>query len=184
MRFITTSKKWVLLILLLLGSAVTCFGQTQTPTPDTPKQTDSAEDWKSKFSTAERDAIARPESPNDRVKTYVRLALQRLNTARDLVTREEFSAASEQIIAYSALVADAGQFTKSSAPKKDKAHKTLETNLREQLRTLESLRRDTSAAQSETFDKAIKIVNQVRRQCLNILLGADGGIFSETDKQE
>ncbi len=184
MQLMTKSKMGLVAAWFLLGSVIVCLGQAERLRTTEPKQQEKEEDWKSRFSKEERDALARPDSANDRIKTYVRLADLRLKNARDLMTREEYTAAGEQIVVYTALVADAGQFTKSSVPKKDKAHKTLETNLREQLRMLEGVRRDSLSAQAEIFEKAIKVVNQVRRQSLNILLGADGGILSETDKQE
>lgn len=184
MKLITQSKNWLLVAGLLLGSGIVCLGQSERPRTTAAAQQEKEEDWKSKFSKEERDALARPDGANDRIKTYIRFADLRLKSARDLMTREEYTAAGEQIVVYTALIADAGQFTKASVPKKDKAHKTLETNLREQLRTLEGVRRDSPSAQAEIFEKAIKIVNQVRRQSLNLLLGADGGILSETDKQE
>ena len=81
---------------------------------------------------------------------------------------------------YAALVADVGQFSKDSVPKRDKAHKTLEVALREQLRALEGIRRDTSASYAENAEKALKLVNQVRRQALSLLLGE--GFLTETEK--
>ena len=147
-----------------------------------PLQQDSANEWKNKLTSEERSAIAKPDSPNDRIKTYVRLTESRLKSARDFATREEFVAVDEQIKAYAALIADAGQYTKASVPKRDKAHKTLETSLRDQLRILESLQREVTISHVELIQNTIKLANQIRRQSINLLLG-DEGILSEKEPQ-
>lgn len=139
------------------------------------------DDWKTKLTAEERSAIDKPDSPNDRMKTFSRLAASRLKAARDYLTRDDFTGANEQIMGYAALVAEVGQFSKASVPKRNKAHKTLEIALREQTRALESIRRDTSVNYTETVEKVIKLVGQVRRQALNLLLGE--GLLAETDNQ-
>lgn len=141
---------------------------------------DNADDWKNKLTSEERSAISKPEGANDRVKTYLRLAESRLKSARSYLDRDDFTGADEQIMGYAALISDVGQFTKDSVPKRDKAHKTLEVTLREQLRVLEGIRRDTSASYAENTEKAVKLVNQVRRQSLSLLLGE--GFLMETEK--
>ena len=147
-----------------------------------PLQQDNTNEWKNKLTSEERSAIAKPDSPNDRIKTYVRLTESRLKSARDFATREEFVAVDEQIKAYAALIADAGQYTKASVPKRDKAHKTLETSLRDQLRILESLQREVTISHVELIQNTIKLANQIRRQSINLLLG-DEGILSEKEPQ-
>lgn len=139
-------------------------------------------DWKSKLTSEERSAVSKPDSPNDRIKTYMRLTDSRLRSARDHATREDYVAVDEEIKAYFALISDAGQFTKASVPKRDKAHKTLETSLRDQLRTLESLQREVTVSHVELIQKTIKLANQIRRQSINLLLG-DEGILSEKEPQ-
>lgn len=140
----------------------------------------ASDEWKSKLTAEERSAISKPEGANDRVKTYVRLAESRLKSARSYLDREDYTGADEQIMGYVVLIADVGAFTKASVPKRDKAHKTLEVSLREQLRSLEGIRRDTAGAYADTAEKALKLVTQVRRQALNLLLG--DGFLTETDK--
>jgi hypothetical protein len=146
-----------------------------------PLPPQNVEDWKSKLTSEERSAVSKPESPNDRIKTYMRLTESRLRSARDFATREDFVAVDEQIKGYAALIADAGQFTKASVPKRDKAHKTLETSLRDQLRSLESLQRDVTLSHVELIEKTIKLANQIRRQSINLLLGEEG-ILSEKEQ--
>jgi hypothetical protein len=140
------------------------------------------DDWKSKLTSEERSAVSKPDSPNDRIKTYVRLTESRLRSARDHASREDYVAVDEEIKAYFALISDAGQFTKASVPKRDKAHKTLETSLRDQLRSLESLQREVTVSHVELIQKTIKLANQIRRQSINLLLG-DEGILSEKEPQ-
>ncbi len=144
-------------------------------------QHEKAADWKNKLTAEERTAISKPDSPNDRIKTYLRLAESRLRSARSYLDREDYTGADEQILGYTALIAEVGQFSKDSVPKRDKAHKTLEVSLREQLRALEGLRRDTAASYAESAEKALKLVNQVRRQALGLLLGE--GFLTDTEKQ-
>lgn len=178
MRHLAKLNLVLLASLFLLASFTIRAAQAERPRTTQPEKTD---DWKSKLTAEERSELSKPESPNDRMKTYLRLAQLRLKNVRDQVSREDFTAADEQLEGYTALIADAGDFSKNSVPKRDKAHKTLETSLREQVRTLEGLKRDISAVRAEAIEKALKIANHVRRQALNLLLG-DGGFLSETDK--
>lgn len=145
-----------------------------------PARAQSPNDWKNKLTAEERSTFSKTDSLNDRMKTFTRLAESRLKSARDYLTRDDYTGADEQIMGYAALLAEAGQFSKLSVPKRDKALKTLEISLREQIRLLEGIRRDTSANYAETIEKALKLANQVRRQALNSLLG--DGFLSETDK--
>ncbi len=156
-------------------------GQTERPRLATP-QPDKVEDWKNRLTEEELSAIGKSESPNNRMKTYVQLSAQRLKKAREFVNQEDFAATSEQIKGYTALIADAGRVSKESIPKHDKAHKTLEVALREQVRLLEGLRHDLSISYFEVVEIALKTALQVRRQALNLLLGE--GILSETEKPE
>lgn len=142
-------------------------------------QAEKPNEWKNKLTAEERSAFSKPDSPNDRMKTFVRLAESRLRSARSYLAHDDYTGADEQVMGYAALVAEAGQFSKDSVPKRDKALKTLEVSLREQTRTLEGLRRDTSVSYIETIEKALKLANQVRRQALNLLLGE--GFLSETN---
>lgn len=144
-------------------------------------QAEKPHEWKNKLTAEERSTFSKTDSPNDCMKTFVRQAESRLKSARDYLTRDDYTGADEQIMGYTALVAEAGQFSKTSVPKRDKALKTLEISLREQTRLLEGIRRDTSASYAETIEKALKLANQVRRQALNALLG--DGFLAETDKQ-
>jgi hypothetical protein len=146
-----------------------------------PARAQAPDDWKSKLTAEERSAFSKPDNPNDRMKTFARLAESRLKSARDYLTRDDYTGADEQIMGYAALVAQVGQFSKESVPKRDKAHKTLEVALREQTRLLEGIRRDTSVSYAETIEKALKLAHQVRRQALSLLLGE--GFLTEPDKQ-
>jgi hypothetical protein len=171
----------VLAALFLWASFLPVNGQTERPRLTSP-QPDKVEDGKNRLTEEELTAISKAESPNGRMKTYVRLSEQRLKRAREYVNQEDYAATSEQIKGYTALIADAGRVSKESIPRRDKAHKTLEVALREQIRLLEGIQRDLSASYYEVVEMALKTVQQVRRQALNLLLGAD--ILSETGKPE
>ena len=166
----------------MLASWVLWASLQITAFPVSPLRQTSADDWKNKLTSEERAAVSKPESPNDRIKTYVRLTESRLRSARDFASREDFVAVDDQIKAYFTLISDAGQFTKASVPKRDKAHKTLETSLRDQLRILESLQREVTISHVELIQKTIKLANQIRRQSINLLLGEEG-ILSEKEPQ-
>src|SRR5437870_1972195 len=84
-----------------------------------PPQREKADDWKNKLTSEERSAISKPEGANDRVKTYLRLADSRLKSARGYLDHDDYTGADEQIMGYAALIADVGQFTKDSVPKRD-----------------------------------------------------------------
>lgn len=127
-----------------------------------------------KLTAEEQAALNKPgEAPNDRAKSYIRIASVRLKTARLLVDQEKSAEADEQIEIYTALVADAGRYLSSSVKVRDKAHKTIEQGLKEQLRLLEGLRRDVTAAHGEIVEKAIKTTSNVRLQALRDALGAE-----------
>lgn len=175
MRHTIHSKCSLLASCALLASFLISFALI------TPTHAQSADDWKNKLTAEERSTFSKPDSPNDRMKTFVRLSESRLKSARDYLTRDDYTGADEQVKGYAALVVEAGQFSKASIPKRDKAHKTLEVALREQSRLLEGIRRDMSANYGETVEKTLKLVNQVRRQALNLLLGE--GFLSESEKQ-
>ncbi|HEX4950673.1 MAG TPA: hypothetical protein VFZ34_28680 [Blastocatellia bacterium] len=158
----------------LLASFITSFALIA------PTCAQSADDWKSKLTAEERSAFSKPDNPNDCMKTFSRLAESRLKSARDYLARDDYTGANEQVLGYAGLVAEVGQFAKDSVPKRNKSLKTLELALREQTRALEAIRRDTSAHYTEVVEKVLKLVNQVRRQALNSLLGE--GFLSETDQ--
>jgi hypothetical protein len=149
--------------------------------PPGPQQAQANEERR-KPTADEQSALDRAGGGNDRVKAYVKLAEARLRSARDAVTRAEYAAAAEQVAAYEALIADAGEFTKSSVPKRDKAHKTLEQALRVQLRLLEGVRRDTSAEYTDPVEQAIKTASRVRTQALDLLVG--NGLFLSSPEEK
>lgn len=175
MRHIINSKSLLLASFALLAST---FFVLVVPAC---AQADKPDDWKTKLTAEERNVFSKSDSPNDRMKTFSRLAESRLKSARDYLARDDYTGADEQIKGYAALVVHVGQFSKSSVPKRDKSLKTLELALREQTRALEAIRRDTSADYIDTVEKVLKMVNQIRRQALNSLLGE--GFLAETDKQ-
>jgi len=129
-----------------------------------------------KLTAEEQAALNRPEGPNGRAKTYARLSEARLKSARAALGREEYAAADEELKVYTALVADAGRYLAASAPRRDRAHKTIEQALREQIRVLEGIRRDETSAHIDVAEKALATAQRIRRQALNSLLG-DGKTF-------
>jgi hypothetical protein len=131
-----------------------------------------ADGWRKNLTSDEQSALDRAGGGNDRVKTYVKLADARLVGAREALGRGDHAAADEQLKAYAALVSDAGRFTKSSVPLRDKAHKTLEQALRVQLRTLEGIRRDTPAEHQELAEVVLATARFVRTQAIDLLVGS------------
>lgn len=154
--------------------------ETQRPTaPSTTAQTSKPlEDLIKKLTEAERTALNRPEDPHGRIKTYVRLMEARLNAARAYLNKEQYTATDEQLEVYAGLVDEAGRFLEASVRPRDKANKTLEKGLHEQLRVLEGIRRDVTVMHLELAEKALAAANRVRRQALNALIG-DGKILKE-----
>lgn len=112
------------------------------------------------------------DSANDRVKNYLRIAVVRLKNARALLDTDKYAEADEQIEIYRALVEDAGRFL-SAVKSRDKSHKTMEQGLKEQLRLLEGIRRDTPATHFDVADEAVKTCERVRIQALKSALAAD-----------
>ena len=146
-----------------------------------PLQKERPSELRAKMSNEERTALSRQETNNDKIKTYLRFAEQRLRSARVLVDKDEHAEAGKEVVGYATLIADAGIFTRASVPKRDKAHKTLETALREQYRVLEGLKRDIGVSQVAVMEEALRIVVKVRRQSLNLFLGEDK-VLSESEK--
>lgn len=144
-------------------------------------QKDGSTHLRARLSEEEKAALNKSESNNDKIKTYVRFAEQRLRNARADIEKEDSALAGREVSAYAALVADAGLFARASVPKRDKAHKTLETALREQYRVLEGLKRDIGVSQLSVLEDALQIVSKVRRQSLNLFLGEDK-VLSEVEK--
>ena len=96
------------------------------------QSSDKPDEALKKLSAEEQAALNKAgESPNDRAKSYIRLAGARLKTARLLVDQEKYSEADEQLEIYTALVADAGRYLTTSVKMRDKAHKTIEQGLKE-----------------------------------------------------
>jgi hypothetical protein len=112
------------------------------------------------------------DSANDRVKNYLRVAAGKLKNARALLDTDKYAEADEQIQIYTAVINDAGRFL-SSVRSRDKAHKTMEQGLKEQLRLLEGIRRDTPAEHFDVADDAVKTSERVRIQALKAALAAD-----------
>ena len=174
--------------LILLTLAVTAAGQPPALEQEPPRPrtvADSSLEAQSpgavgelvrRLTADEQAALNRPEDPRGRVKTYVRLAQARLRQAREALNREDYTGSDEQLAAYTLLVTEAGRFLAASVPARDKANKTLEQALREQIRVLEGIRRDVTAAHVEPSEQALAIANRVRRQSLNALLG-DGKLL-------
>lgn len=166
----------LLIAFIVWSSTLLVSGQTERPRLDS-LQPDKIATWKNLLTEEENNALRKAGRPNSRMKTYIRLSAQRLKSAREFITQENFAASGEQIKGYTALIAEAGRVSKESIPKGDKAHKTLELALREQLRLLEALKRDLSSAYSEVMGIALEITQQVRQQALNLLFGT--GLLAE-----
>ena len=166
----STKQPLILLVFLLLYSAFSAaHGQAERPRL-TPPQPDKIEDWKNRLTEEELSALNKTDNPNNRMKTYVRLSAQRLKKAREYVNQDNYADSSEQIKGYTFLIADAGRISKEF-PKGDKAHKTLEIALREQVRLLEGFQYEIGTAHLEVVKLALQTANEVRRQALKLFLG-------------
>ncbi|HZS05894.1 MAG TPA: hypothetical protein VFD58_13730 [Blastocatellia bacterium] len=137
------------------------------------QQPDKPPDALKKLTAEEQTAINSGGGANDRTKNYLRVAGGRLKNTRALLDQEKYSEAEEQLEIYAAVIADAGRFLAASVKPRDKAHKTMEQNLKEQLHQLDGIRRDTPAAYLDAADKAVKTAERVRLQSLKAALGAE-----------
>lgn len=171
----------VYLSVLLCGTAGLAQSERPRTVGEGAQAAGTSEDWAKKISAEEQAAIERAGRGNDRVKAYVKLAEVRLQNARAALERGEFTASNEQLEAYTALIASAGEYARVNIPKRDKAHKTLEQALRSELRLLEGVRRDTSIDYAEPVEKAIAMAKRMRSQSLNLLLG-NGTFLSEQEQ--
>lgn len=180
MKQTTQGISLLFVALLLWASATPSSGQTERPRLTTPSS-ENTEDGKKLLTEEELSAISKPENSNNRMKTYVRLTVQRLKKAREYANQENYLATSEQIQGYTFLVADAGRVSKELIPPHDKAHKTLEIALREQVRLLEGFKYDITLAYAVVVETALQTATQVRRQALKLFLG-DEGLLSEKVK--
>lgn len=169
----------LLVAFLLCMNTLLVSGQTERPRLVSPPQ-DKIANWKNLLTEEESNALRKTERSNSRIKIYVRLSAQRLKNAREFIKQENFAASAEQIKGYTVLIADAGRVSKEAIPKGDKAHKTLELALREQIRLLETLKQDLSSAYSEVMEIALETSQRVRLQALNLLFGT--GLLSEPRK--
>ncbi len=164
---------------LLEGQSASALENQHPPRPCTTAQASgSLEDLAKKLTTEERTALNRPDDPHGRIKTYVRLMEARLNAARAYLNKEQYTATDEQLEVYAGLVDEVGRFRAASVRPRDKANKTLEQGLREQIRVLEGIRRDVTVMHLDLAEKALAAANRVRRQALNALIG-DGKILKE-----
>lgn len=127
----------------------------------------------SKLTAEEQARLTRPnQSPNNRVKDYVKTAAARLQLARQLLDQGKSAEVAEQLNIYAALIGHAGSYLRNSVKPRDKAHKTMEQGLRAQFRQLEGLRRDSFASVADVADQAMKTAEKVRLQSLRLALGA------------
>ena len=149
---------------------------------NTVKTSELQEGTTRKFSAEENKALNRSEGTNDRIKTYIRLARERLKNAQHLLDQDDYAGADEQIQVYAALVADADHFRAVSVKPYEKANKTLEQGLFEQLRALDAIRRNTISIYSKGAEQAYILVTRVRLQSLSALLGTGKTLFSRSDK--
>ena len=161
---------------LLVLAAAAVAGGAQGPDPH-------AEALK-KLSPEEQAALARPDDPRGRIKTYVQLAGERLKRARTTLAGDESGGSAEQLATYALLVADAGRFAAQRVPARDRAHKMLEQALRDHMRVLETMRREISALHVEPVEQALAAAERVRRQALNTLLGDGQMILQERQERQ
>lgn len=134
------------------------------------------------FSADEDKALNRAEGVHNRIKTYIRLARVRLKKAQDLLDLDDYAGAEEQIQIYTALVAGAGRFRAASVGPFEKANKTLEQGIFEQLRALDSIRRNTVSKYSESAEQAYILATRVRLQSLSALLGTGKTLLPGSEK--
>jgi len=189
MRHRQDNKDFQVLVALLLaamtGLANYAGAQGRTSNYEagnTVKTSELPEGTTRKFSAEEYKALNRSVGTNDRIKTYIRLARERLKNAQHLLDHDDFAGADEQIQVYAALVADADRFRAASVGPYDKANKTLEQGLFEQLRALNAIRRNTISIYSKGAEQAYILVTRVRLQSLSALLGTGKTLFSRSEK--
>ena len=89
MQFIRNTS-FLLIAFFACVSGLPVTGQTERPRLASP-QPDKVEDGKNRLTEEELSAISKPENPNNRMKTYVRLSEQRLKKARDFINQENFA---------------------------------------------------------------------------------------------
>jgi hypothetical protein len=186
------NKDFLIIVAILLaaitGSAQYAGAQESVRTGNfgagnTVKTPEVQEETIGKFSTEEYKALNRSEGAHNRIKTYIRLASIRLKNARELLDMDDYSGADEQIQVYTALVAEAGRFRETSVGPYDKANKTLEQGLFEQLRVLDSIRRNTISKYFEGADQAYILATRVRLQSLGALLGTGKSFLPRSEKR-
>jgi len=179
--------RMMIVILLAAMTGLTDYAGAQESTQasdpgNTIKSAELPDETIRKYSAEESKALNRREGANDRIKTYVRLARVRLKNARDLLEIEDYAGADEQIQVYTTLVADAGRFREAAVGPYDKANKTLEQGLFEQLRTLDGIRRNTISTYAKGAEKAYILATRVRLQSLSALLGTGKTLLSRSEK--
>jgi hypothetical protein len=116
-------------------------------------------------------SLNRADGTNDRIKTYIRLARARLKNTQDLIDHDNYTEANEQLQIYAALITDAGRYRAAAVGPYEKANKTLEQGLFEQLRLLDGIRRNMISIYSEGAEQAYILATRVRLQSLAALLG-------------
>ncbi|HWQ34223.1 MAG TPA: hypothetical protein VNQ79_15350 [Blastocatellia bacterium] len=169
--------KALLIVTLGLISAI-------SPAPAAAQEGQSADktnELLKKLTPEEQAALSKSDSANDRVKNYLRVAAGRLKNARALLDTDKYAEADEQIQIYTAVINDAGRFL-TSVRARDKAHKTMEQGLKEQLRLLEGIRRNTPAEHFDVADDAVRTSERVRIQALKAALAADDLLKTPSQK--
>jgi hypothetical protein len=135
----------------------------------------SYDDPLARLSAEERETLARAEGPLGQERAYVRLGFERLRRAHDALERDDAAASDDNILVYIAMLNGLERVARE-IPTRDKANKMLEHALHEQSRSLESIRRETSALHTEPVDRALELVERIRHQTLNKMLG-DGKVI-------
>jgi hypothetical protein len=128
-----------------------------------------------RLSTEEREVLARAEGPQGQARACVRLAFERLRRAHEAVEHDDASSSDNNILVYDALLNELERVARD-IPIRDKANKILEHALYEQYKSLESIRRETSALHTDPIDRALELVERIRHQTLNKMLG-DGKLI-------
>jgi hypothetical protein len=143
-----------------------CLGHSTASSCDDP--------W-ARLSAEEREALARAEGPQNQARAYMRLTFERLRRAREALERDDTASSDDNILVYDAMLNELERVARE-IPVRDKTNKMLERALLEQYKSLESIRRETSALHTEPVDRALELVERIRHQTLNKMLG-DGKLI-------
>ena len=155
------------LVVLLLGISPAIWSATWV--------TSIADDPLSRLSPDEREVLAKAEGPHGQVRAYVRLCSERLRRAHEALERDDSASSDDSMLVYDAMLTELERVAREIPPR-DKTNKMLEHALYEQFKSLEAIRRETSALHLEPVNRGLELVERVRNQTLNKIL-ADGKLI-------